>query len=225
MLINYNSFAVSVICFPLLYLGTYYSIVSARVGTYINSATNKPLTDSEQTQYQMEYLLRNFLFLVVFLIHHYLNLLDVSRMVIEKHMLSRSQSQLFEFINQNNEPILVLEREGTGFSVLLSNQQADKMLLINNKTDKQNRLSQKIIQLMTRESIDEIGIHDSGSNSKIKQTEEYISIEQLLKDDLNQVGTGIQDLVVKVMSPSPGSDFDFENPATLEKENIVQFSI
>jgi hypothetical protein len=73
--------------------------------------------------------------LVVFLIHHYLTLLDLSKMVIEKHMLSRSQSQLYEFVNQNNEPILVLEQQGSSFSVLLSNQQADKLLLINSKTD------------------------------------------------------------------------------------------
>lgn len=86
-------------------------------------------------------------------------------------------------------------------------------------------MHQKIISLMTRESIDEIGINDSGSQGKIRQTEEYISIAQLLQDEQNQVGSGIQDLVAKVMSPSAGSDYDFENPATLDKENIVHFSI
>jgi hypothetical protein len=48
MLINYNSFAVSVICFPLVYLGTYFPLVSVRVGTYTNPTTNKLLTEAEQ---------------------------------------------------------------------------------------------------------------------------------------------------------------------------------
>ena len=70
------------------------------------------------------------LMLAVFLTHHYLTLLDLSKMAIEKHMLSRSQSQLYDFINQSTEPTIVLEWVENQFQFVMSNKKADKLLKI-----------------------------------------------------------------------------------------------
>ena len=130
MLINYTSFQVSVVFFPLIYLISYEQIVSARISRYFDPVSGEQLTEGEQNQFQAEYMLRILLFLVVFLVHHYLTLLDLGKMAIEKFLLGRSQSQLYDFINQSSEPILVVEWVETGFEFVMSNKKADRLLKI-----------------------------------------------------------------------------------------------
>jgi hypothetical protein len=130
MLINYNSFQLSVVAFPILYLISYEAIAEARVDRYYDPVSGEQLTPGEQLQFKIEYMARVLLMLAVFLTHHYLTLLDLSKMAIEKHMLSRSQSQLYDFINQSTEPTIVLEWVENQFQFVMSNKKADKLLKI-----------------------------------------------------------------------------------------------
>lgn len=164
--------------------------------------------------------------LAVFLTHHYLTLLDLSKMAIEKHMLSRSQSQLYDFINQSTEPTIVLEWVEKEFQFVMSNKKADRLLKIDPEgNNANNRLNQKIVQMVTADSLDEMGINDSEKSMNTGSTDEYKSLYECLLGD--QTGTGsIHDLVAKVNTPKldDTKQIDDETIST-EKENIIQFAI
>ena len=99
MIINYNSFYTSAIAFPIIYILAYGLAAASRVKNYFDPVSGEQLTEGEQQQFQFEYMARVLLFLVIFLVHHYLTLLDIGKMAIEKYLLKRSQSQLYDYIN------------------------------------------------------------------------------------------------------------------------------
>ena len=51
MLINYNSFQLSVVAFPILYLISYEAIAEARVDRYYDPVSGEQLTPGEQLQF------------------------------------------------------------------------------------------------------------------------------------------------------------------------------
>jgi hypothetical protein len=89
LLINYNSYLVTIVVIPPLFLISYSLQATQAAITYFDPHTGMRLTQPQQEQYKLEYVLTLMLMIGVFVFHHYLVLQDLSTLVIEKHMLAR----------------------------------------------------------------------------------------------------------------------------------------
>ena len=89
LLINYNSFLVTVFYFTPVLLTTHTLQITEKVNFYFNGRTGERLSESEELQYKWEYMFRMVLFVGLFMMHHYLTLLDLSKLIIEKCMTAR----------------------------------------------------------------------------------------------------------------------------------------
>lgn len=98
LLINYNSFTMTIAIFPPVVLTSHILQVSEKVNYYYDGRTGLRLSESEEEQYKWEYIFRVSIIIILFMIHHYLVLLDLSKLVIEKHMTNKQQSQLRQYV-------------------------------------------------------------------------------------------------------------------------------
>ena len=98
LLINYNSFTMTIAIFPPVVLTSHILQVSEKVNYYYDGRTGLRLSESEEEQYKWEYIFRVSVIIILFMIHHYLVLLDLSKLVIEKHMTNKQQSQLRQYV-------------------------------------------------------------------------------------------------------------------------------
>ena len=87
--INYNTFATTLIgFFPLLML-CYLAQTLGSESFLFDSRTSEKMTNNEIQEVKLEYALRVFAICLIFVIHHYMMFLDLSKFIIEKHMTAR----------------------------------------------------------------------------------------------------------------------------------------
>ena len=72
LLINYNTFPVTILVMPSLLLTSHILLVTEKVNYYTDGRTGKVLDESEKTKYMWEYIFRVSIIIVLFMIHHYL---------------------------------------------------------------------------------------------------------------------------------------------------------
>ena len=72
LLINYNTFPVTIFVMPTMLLVSHILLVTEKVNYYYDGRTGETLDESEQIKYQWEYIYRVAIIIFLFMIHHYL---------------------------------------------------------------------------------------------------------------------------------------------------------